>query len=246
MPDRKRFNRCCALLATVLSLLSTQPLTAGEPRPYWDIRQFKQLTALTPELQHPRLLRIPNDSTRTLWENGQMRIYEGPWDTLRGDFTGDGREDIAVMLVVGGTDQVGTGAAQYLLIATLNDQGSRRRLLERFDEVLRRLDEDEADALHEQHRLYDGQRKRHTTAGLIFDAKRRIVGVVTSETERLTKAASMSTPGYVLEKRLIVPFRWHGEAFHREHICWFLDPNAEDTLKANGVDPEAERMLRRP
>ncbi len=191
-----------------------------------------------------------------------MRVHEGPWDTLRGDFTGDGREDIAVILAVGGIDDYGTGAAQYLLIATLNDRGWKRLLLERLDDVLRRLDEDEAYASDKQHRLYDGQLKRHMTTGVLFDAKRRIVGVATSETDRLTKAASISTRpfvppsgqdnviprqqrGYVLEKRLILPFRWRGEAFHREEACWFLDPDGEDVLNADGVDPEAERILRR-
>jgi len=238
-------------------------LAGEDPLPYWDIRRFEQLTASTPELPHPRLLSIPNASSQALWEKGQMRVHQGPWDTLLGDFTGDGHQDIAVILAVGGSEEDGKGAAKYLLIASQNEQGWKRLLLQRFDDLLRRLDEDKAYASAKEHRWYNGELMTHNrTSGLIFDAKRRIVGVVNAETQRLTKAASISsTPhvlpngqvevvthqqhGYVAEKRLILPFRWSAGAFHQEEPCWFLDSGAEDALKDNGVDPEAERVLRR-
>lgn len=250
--------------AVISAFISQAPaaLADKDPWPYWDIRQFKQLTALTPELQHPRLLSIPNADSQDLWEKGQMRVHQGPWDTLLGDFTGDGQQDIAVILAVGGSDEY--GSAKYLLIATLNKQRWQRLLLLRLDDLLQRLDEDKSYASDKEHRLYNGELIKHVPGGLIFDAKRHVVGVITGEQQRLTKAASISTTphvlpngqleiqtqqqyGYVLEKQLILPLRWdqNSRTFHQEEPCWFLDPDSEDALKNNGIDPESERVLKR-
>ena len=254
-------------VATVISAFISQApaaLADKDPWPYWDIIQFRQLTALTPELQHPRLLSTPNADSQDLWEKGQMRVRQGPWDTLPGDFTGDGQQDIAVILAVGGSDEYGKDSAKYLLIATLNQQRWQRLLLLRLDNLLQRLDEDKSYASDREHRLYNGELIKHVPGGLIFDAKRHVVGVITGEHQRLTKAASISTTphvlpngqveiltqhqyGYVLEKQLILPLRWdqNSRTFHQEEPCWFLDPDSEDALKNNGIDPESERVLKR-
>ncbi len=97
----------------ILAFISQAPaaLADKDPWPYWDIRQFRQLTALAPELQHPRLLSTPNAGSQDLWEQGLMRVHQGPWDTLLGDFTGDGQQDIAVIFAVGGSDEYGKDSA---------------------------------------------------------------------------------------------------------------------------------------
>jgi hypothetical protein len=246
-------NRRCFAVALIVPLLTLRvhfALAAMDAYPFWDIDRFHRLTRLTPELGHPRLASIPNASSQALWEEGRMRVHQGPWDTLSGDFTGDGRDDIAVILAVGGSEKDGRGAEKYLLIATLDAQGGKRLLLQRLDALL------EAAYASGAEDRSNSERKKHVTAGLLFDARRHIVGVATAETRRLTKPASISVtgplartpgdvghPGYVLEKRLILPFRWIDGAFHREKACWFLDPESEDTLKANGIDPESERVL---
>ena len=183
---------------------------------------------------------------------------------MLGDFTDDGQQDIAVILAVGGSDEYGKDSAKYLLIATPNEQRWQRLVLLRLDIWLQRLDEDKAYASDKEHRLYNGELIKHVPGGLIFDAKRQIVGVVTGEQQRLTKAASISTTphvlpngqvemltqqqyGYILEKQLILPLRWdqNSRTFRQEEPCWFLDPDSEDALKNNGIDPESERVLKR-
>ena len=260
-------SKAVLLVATAISAFISQAPAAQADKdrwPYWDIRQFRQLTALTPELEHPRLLSIPNAYSQDLWEKGQMRVHQGPWDTLLGDFTDDGRQEIAVILAVGGSDEYGKDSAKYLLIAALNKERWQRVLLLRLDDALQRLDEDNAYASDNEHRLYSGELIKHTPGGLIFDAKRHVVGVITGEKQRLTKAASISTTphvlpngevevlprqqyGYVLEKQLILPLRWdqNSRTFHQEEPCWFLDPDSETALKNNGIDPESERVVRR-
>src|SRR5438128_12419336 len=66
----------------ILAFISQAPavLADKDPWPYWDIRQFRQLTALAAELQHPRLLSTPNAGSQDLWEKGQMRVHQGSWD----------------------------------------------------------------------------------------------------------------------------------------------------------------------
>jgi len=239
------------LIVPLLTIRAPFAVAAMDPYPFWDIRQFHQLTRLTPELEHPRLASIPNAHSQALWEEGRMRVHQGPWDTLVGDFTGDGRDDIAVILAVGGSEKDGKGAEKYLLIATLDAEGGKRLLLQRLNPLV-----EAAYASGAGDGPHTGEPKKHQTAGLVFDARRRIVGIATADTERLTKPAWVSTnpnvrgdnvgqPGYVLEKRLILPFRWSDGAFHPEKACWYLDAESEDTLKANGIDPESERVLRR-
>jgi hypothetical protein len=255
-------------VATVISALSghaTAVLAEQEVWPSWEIEMFKQLTALTPELQHPRLLSILSAESQDLWAKGQMRVRRGPWDTLLGDFTGDGQQDVAVILAMGGSDEYGKDSAKYVRVATLTTQRWQRLLLLRLDDLLQRLDEDKWYASKAEHRLYNGQLITHVAGGLIFDAKRHTLGVLTGERERLTKAASISTTptvlpngqleiltrqryGYVLEKQLILPLRWnpHSGTFQQEAPCWYFDADSEDTLMHHGIDPESERVYRNP
>lgn len=100
----------------------------GQPQKvYWDIELFRALRALAPELEHARLANL-TAAGQEAWEEGEMRVPESSATTLVGDFTGDGREDRAVLFEAGEREE----KHFYLLVATHQGNGWKRLLLWRL------------------------------------------------------------------------------------------------------------------
>src|SRR5712692_1400593 len=178
-------------------LLSLASAFAEEPKTYWDLATFQELSALVPELPGARPQGLAPGGME-LWMQNQLRLPETPSTVLRGEFRQPGRVDCGVLLEVGEPGKART----YLLIATRDEKRWVRLFLGAVRERGNLLWDDEKHVLL----LDTGERHRRTRPA-----------TMTWEPGRQTAQF-----GYVLEDWQVVPYTWDAAAsrFHRGDPYW--------------------------
>jgi len=106
-------------MTVLLSVAAAPALPAGDTPSYLDYPTFRALTALVPEVPHPRVIGLTEDG-HVLWAQGQLRL-SADGHFAQGDFTKNGAIDAA--LVFEGSDR------RYLLVAGRSGERWFRRAL---------------------------------------------------------------------------------------------------------------------
>ena len=189
-----KHGRWARLTVVLLSLASA---SAEQPKTYWDLATFRELSALAPELRGARPRGLAPAGLE-LWTQNQLRLPESPSTVLRGEFRQPGRVDCAVLLEVG---EPGKGQ-NFLLIATREGQRWIRLFLGPVEERGDLLWDDERRVLA----LDTGERRRRTRPA-----------TMTWEPGRQT-----AQYGYVLEDWQVVSYTWDVAAnrFQRGDPYW--------------------------